>query len=381
MTELHFFTSESVAEGHPDKMADQISDAILDDILSKDPEARVACETMVTTGLVCIVGEITTQCYSDVPRIARRTIGEIGYNNPEYGFHCDTCAVITSIDEQSPDIKQGVDTGGAGDQGMMVGYAVRETKELMPLPITLAHRLVRRLGHARKRRILPFLRPDGKSQVTVQYEDGHPVRIEAVVVSCQHDPDVHISELREAVLQQVILKVLPPDMLDKNTKYHINPTGTFVVGGPVADAGMTGRKIIADTYGGMSSHGGGSFSGKDPTKVDRSGAYAARYVAKNIVAAGIADKCEVQIAYAIGVKEPVGIWVETFGTNNMGHSKLIQLIRDNFDLTPAGIIRDLNLRRPIYRKTAVYGHFGRERPEFTWENTDKAQGLRRQAGL
>jgi S-adenosylmethionine synthetase len=362
-------------------MADQISDAILDDIIGKDPMARVACETMVTTGLVCIVGEITTDSYADVAKVARQTIREIGYDKPEYGFHCDTCAVVTSIDEQSPDISRGVNTGGAGDQGMMVGYAVRETRELMPLPITLAHRLVRRLAQVRRRKILPFLRPDGKSQVTVQYEDGRPVRIEAVVVSCQHDPDVHIADLREAVMQEVILKVLPGKSLDKNTKYHINPTGRFVVGGPVADAGMTGRKIIADTYGGMSSHGGGSFSGKDPTKVDRSGAYAARHVAKNIVAAGIADKCEVQIAYAIGVKEPVGIWVETFGTNNMEHSKLIRLIRDNFDLTPMGIIQELDLRHPIYRKTAVYGHFGRERPEFTWENTDKAEDLRRQAGL
>lgn len=381
MTEKHYFTSESVAEGHPDKIADQVSDAILDDIIGKDPMARVACETLVTTGLVCIVGEITTNCYSEIPKTARNTIRKIGYDKPEYGFHCDTCAVITSIDEQSPDIAQGVDTGGAGDQGMMVGYAVRETKELMPLPITLANRLVRRLAHLRRRGTLPFLRPDGKSQVTVQYEDGRPVRIEAVVVSCQHEPSIKISDLREAVMQEVVLKAMPREMLDKNTKYHINPTGRFVVGGPVADAGMTGRKIIADTYGGMASHGGGSFSGKDPTKVDRSGAYAARYVAKNIVAAGIADKCEVQIAYAIGVKRPVGIWVETFGTNKTNHSKIIQLVRDNFDLTPLGIIRDLDLRRPIYRKTAVFGHFGRTRTEFTWERTDKAEDLKRQVGL
>ena len=382
MTEKHFFTSESVAEGHPDKISDQISDAILDDIIAKDPTARVACETMVTTGLVCIVGEISTGCYSEFAKIARRTIREIGYyDKPDYGFDSETCAVILSIDEQSPDIAQGVDKGGAGDQGMMVGYAVRETPELMPLPIMLAHGLVRRLAVCRREGILPFLRPDGKAQVTVEYEDGRPVHIEAAVVSCQHD-EMDIEDLREAVRHEVIYKTLPEEMFDKKTlKCHINPTGKFVKGGPVADAGMTGRKIIVDTYGGMASHGGGSFSGKDPTKVDRSGAYAARYVAKNIVAANIADKCEVQIAYAIGVREPVGMWVETFGTNRVDHSAIVRLIRDNFDLTPSGIIQYLDLRRPIYRKTAVYGHFGRNEPEFTWERTDKADDLRRQAGL
>ena len=381
MSERHLFTSESVAEGHPDKIADQISDAILDDILSKDPLARVACETLVSTGLVCIVGEITTNCYSEFAKIARRTIRDIGYDKPEYGFHCDTCAVLTSIDEQSPDISQGVNKGGAGDQGMMVGYAARETSQLMPLPIMLAHRLVRRLAYVRRRKTLNFLRPDGKSQVTVEYENGRPIRIETVVVSCQHDPTINISDLRDAVKTEVIFKVLPERLLDNHTTYHINPTGRFVVGGPVADAGMTGRKIISDTYGGMASHGGGSFSGKDPTKVDRSGAYAARHVAKNVVAAGIADRCEVQIAYAIGVAEPVGIWVETFGASRMDDGKLIGLIRDNFDLTPLGIIDRLNLRRPIYGRTAVYGHFGRERPEFTWEKTDMAEELARQAGL
>jgi len=374
-------TSESVTEGHPDKIADQIADAILDDILSKDPHARVACEVLVTTGLVCIVGEITTECYSEFSKIARNTILEIGYDDPEYGFEGNTCAVMVSIDEQSPDIARGVNVGGAGDQGMMFGFAVRETQQLMPAPIMLAHGLVRRLAEARKTRILPFLRPDGKSQVTLEYEDNRPVRADSVIVSCQHAPDVKPQELEEAVREEVIKRVVPASLLDARTRYFINPTGRFVTGGPVADAGMSGRKIIVDTYGGWGHHGGGSFSGKDPTKVDRSASYMARYIAKNIVAAGLADKCEVHLAYAIGVAEPVCLKVDTFGTGRLDNGALLALIGEMFDLTPTGIIEHLKLRRPIYRQTAAYGHFGRQEPGFTWELTDRAEELRERAGL
>lgn len=391
------FTSESVTEGHPDKIADQISDAVLDAILAQDPDARVACETAVTTGLVLVFGEITTDCYVDIPRVVRETIREIGYTRAKFGFDCDTCAVLTSIDEQSPDIAMGVDRAleaklgemsddeleaiGAGDQGMMFGYATNETEDYMPLPISLAHRLCMRLAEARKTREIPFLRPDGKSQVTVEYEDDKPVRVDTVVVSTQHKPDVPMETIREEIIEKVIKPVIPPHLLDNRTRFLINPTGRFVIGGPQGDAGLTGRKIIVDTYGGMARHGGGAFSGKDPTKVDRSAAYAARYVAKNIVAAGLADKCEVQLAYAIGVAKPVSIMVETFGTGKIPDEKIVELIRRHFDLRPAAIIRDLNLRRPIYKKTAAYGHFGRKDPDFTWERTDKAEALRADAGL
>ena len=380
-TQRHLFTSESVTEGHPDKIADQISDAILDAVMAEDPLGRVACETLVTTGLAMISGEITTKTYVDFPSIVRNTIREIGYTRAKYGFDSETCAVISSIDPQSPDIAQGVDTGGAGDQGLMFGFACRETQELMPLPIMLAHKLVRRLTDVRKSNELDFLRPDGKSQVTVEYEGKRPIRVSAIVVSTQHSPNVSNRDLREAILDKVIKPVVPAELLDKDTVFHINPTGRFVIGGPQGDTGLTGRKIIVDTYGGRGRHGGGAFSGKDPTKVDRSASYMARYVAKNIVASGIADEVEVQLAYAIGVAEPVSIYVDTFGTSKLEQAKLVQLVRDHFQMTPRGIIDSLKLRRPIFKKTAAYGHFGRNEPEFTWEATDKADALRSAAGV
>jgi S-adenosylmethionine synthetase len=372
----HLFTSESVTEGHPDKIADQISDAILDDIMREDPKGRVACETMVTTGLAFVAGEITTSWYVDIPKLVRDTIRGIGYTDATYGFDYETCAVITSIDEQSPDIAMGVDREGAGDQGMMFGYACRETAELMPMPILLAHKLARRLAYARKQGILDFLRPDGKSQVTVEYVDEKPVRVHTVVIAAQHDPAVAQKELEEGIIEEVIKATIPADLLTEDTIYHINATGRFVVGGPQADSGLTGRKIIVDTYGGAGAHGGGCFSGKDPTKVDRSGSYAARHAAKNIVAAGLADKCELQLAYVIGVAEPVSITIETYGTGKVDDEKLVSLVRKHFDLTPLGIINRLDLRRPIYKNTAVYGHFGREEEGFTWELTDFADILR-----
>jgi S-adenosylmethionine synthetase len=375
------FTSESVTEGHPDKIADQISDAILDAVLAEDPVGRVACETLVTTGLAMISGEITTKTYVDFPSIVRNTIREIGYTRAKYGFDSETCAVISSIDPQSPDIAQGVDTGGAGDQGLMFGFAVRETPELMPLPIMLAHKLARRLTDVRKSNELDFLRPDGKSQVTIEYEGKRPVRVSAIVISTQHSPNVSHRDLSEAVIEKVIKPVVPGDLLDKDTKFHINPTGKFVIGGPQGDTGLTGRKIIVDTYGGRGRHGGGAFSGKDPTKVDRSACYMARYIAKNLVAAGVADECEVQLAYAIGVADPVSIYVETFGTGKVEQSTLVNLVREHFQMTPRGIIESLQLRRPIFKKTAAYGHFGRTEPEFTWEATDKAEALRAAAGI
>ncbi|MCL6545749.1 MAG: methionine adenosyltransferase [Bryobacteraceae bacterium] len=375
------FTSESVTEGHPDKMADQISDAVLDAVLAEDPMGRVACEVLVTTGLCVVAGEITTKTYVDVPKVARQVIREIGYTDASYGFDAETCGVISALQSQSPDIAMGVDTGGAGDQGMMFGYACDETPELMPLPIMLAHRLVRRLSEVRRAGILNYLRPDGKSQVSVAYENGRPVRIDAVVVSSQHSDAVSTEQLRAEIKQHIIDAVLPPDMVDRNTRIHINPTGRFVVGGPHGDTGLTGRKIIVDTYGGMGRHGGGCFSGKDPTKVDRSACYMARYVAKNVVAAGLADRFEVQLAYAIGVAHPVSVMVEAFGTEKVPMETIQALIREYFDLRPAAIIRDLKLRRPIYRKTAAYGHFGRQDRDFTWEHTDKAELLRSEAGL
>ncbi len=380
-THRHLFTSESVTEGHPDKIADQISDAVLDAVMAEDPLGRVACETLVTTGLAMISGEITTKTYVDFPSIVRNTIREIGYTRAKYGFDSETCAVISSIDPQSPDIAQGVDTGGAGDQGLMFGFACRETKELMPLPITLAHKLVRRLTEMRKSNEVDFLRPDGKSQVTIEYEGKRPIRASAIVISTQHSPNVSNRDLREAVLEKVIKPVVPAELLDKDTVFHINPTGRFVIGGPQGDTGLTGRKIIVDTYGGRGRHGGGAFSGKDPTKVDRSACYMARYIAKNLVAAGVADEVEVQLAYAIGVADPVSIYVDTFGTSTLEQEKLVQLVREHFQMTPRGIIDSLKLRRPIYKKTAAYGHFGRHEPEFTWEATDKAEEMRAAAGM
>ena len=386
-----FFTSESVTEGHPDKMADQISDSILDAILAKDKNARVACETLVTTGMVHVVGEISTTCYVDIPHIVRETIRDIGYTRAKYGFDCDTCGVLVSLDEQSPDIAMGVDdalekkegntdkfdTIGAGDQGMMFGYATNETDDYMPLPISLAHRLARRLAKVRKDGTLPYLRPDGKTQVTVEYEDGKPVRIDTIVISAQHSPEVGREQIESDLLEFVIKPELPEGLFDDKTKLFINPTGRFVIGGPQGDSGLTGRKIIVDTYGGMARHGGGAFSGKDPTKVDRSAAYAARYVAKNVVAAGLADKCEIQLAYAIGVARPVSIHVETFGTGKVPNEKIVELIEKNFDLRPAGIIKMLDLRRPIYKQTSAYGHFGRNDLDLPWEKLDKVEDLKK----
>jgi len=378
----YLFTSESVTEGHPDKIADQISDAILDACLKEDPHSRVACETLTATGLVCIAGEITTKAYVDFQTLVRGVVASIGYDNALYGFDSNTCAVISTINKQSGDIAMGVDTGGAGDQGMMFGYATNENANYMPTPIFLAHKLTQKLTEVRKNGTCPYLRPDGKSQVTVEYDENHkPFRIDAVVISSQHSETVTTEELRADILKHVIQAALPAEMLDADTKYHINPTGRFVIGGPMGDTGLTGRKIIVDTYGGMGRHGGGCFSGKDPTKVDRSACYIARYIAKNVVAAGLADRVEVQLAYAIGVAEPVSILIDTFGTAKIDEGKIAELVRTNFQLTPKGIIESLNLRRPIYRKTAAYGHFGRDDADFTWEKTDKARDLREQAGL
>lgn len=389
------FTSESVTEGHPDKMADQISDSILDAILEKDPMGRVACETLVTTGQVHVVGEISTKCYVDIPKIIRNTVRRIGYTRAKYGFDADTCGILVSLDEQSPDIAMGVDKAleakegkddeaeaiGAGDQGMMFGYATNETTEYMPLPISLAHKLARRLAEVRKTGELSYLRPDGKTQVTIAYEDGKPVAVDTIVISTQHDEDVDLETIRKDMIEKVIKPIVPAELLSDDTKIFVNPTGKFVVGGPQGDSGLTGRKIIVDTYGGMARHGGGAFSGKDPTKVDRSAAYAARYVAKNIVASGIADRCEIQLAYAIGVAHPVSIMVDTFGTGKIGEDKIVDLIDKNFDLRPAGIIRGLDLRRPIYAQTAAYGHFGRTDVDLPWEHTDKADILKKEAGI
>jgi S-adenosylmethionine synthetase len=378
-TQRHLFTSESVTEGHPDKIADQISDAVLDAVLTEDPTGRVACEVLVTTGICIVAGEITTSTYVDVPRIARGTIDYVGYNDATYGFDCNTCGVLNLIQSQSPDISMGVDTGGAGDQGLMFGYACDETAELMPLPIMMAHKLVRRLSEARHEGILDFLRPDGKSQVSVEYVGSTPKRIEAVVISTQHSPDISTEELRREVKKYIIDPIVPSEMVDSQTKFHINPTGRFVVGGPHGDTGLTGRKIIVDTYGGMGRHGGGAFSGKDPTKVDRSACYMARYIAKNIVASKLASRCEVQLAYAIGVADPVSVRVDTFGTGVIADERFTDLVRENFPLTPRGIIDHLQLRRPIYRRTAAFGHFGRNEDTFSWEATNKAEALKEQA--
>lgn len=388
------FTSESVTEGHPDKIADQISDAVLDAILAQDPKGRVACETIVTTGQVHIFGEISTQCYVDIAHIARETINNIGYNRAKFGFDGNTCGVLISIDEQSPDIAMGVDKAleakegqaaeeetGAGDQGMMFGYATNETESYMPMPAYLANKLALQLTKVRKEDVLPYLRPDGKTQVTVEYDDGKPVRVDTIVISSQHAPEVSNEQIRKDIIEKVIAPIVPAEMLDAETKYYINPTGRFVIGGPQGDAGLTGRKIIVDTYGGMARHGGGAFSGKDPSKVDRSAAYAARHVAKNIVAAGLADKCEIQLAYAIGVAHPVSVLVETFGTGKISEDKIAELVRKNFSLSPTGIIRELDLLRPIYKQTAAYGHFGRTDVDLPWEHTEKAAALREQAGL
>jgi S-adenosylmethionine synthetase len=382
----HLFTSESVTEGHPDKIADQISDAVLDAILANDPRGRVACEALLTTGLIVVAGEITTTSHIDIADVARQTVRDVGYTRAKYGFDCDTCGVIVSVHKQSPNIAQGVDQGsdklGAGDQGLMFGYACNETPELMPAPISLAHGLVRRLSQVRREGKLPYLRPDGKSQVSVRYADGQPVRVETVVVSAQHARNIPYERLREEIIEHVVMPSLPPHMVDRrHLTCHINPTGVFEIGGPMGDTGLTGRKIIVDTYGGSCPHGGGAFSGKDPTKVDRSAAYMARHVAKNIVAAGLAERCMVQVAYAIGVADPVSVMVETFGTGKLAKAHLEQLIQRQFDLTPAGIIKYLDLRRPIYRKTAAFGHFGRSEPEFTWERTDRVKDLRQDAGI
>ena len=377
----YLFTSESVTEGHPDKIADQISDAILDAILREDPTGRVACETMLTTGIIFVAGEITTSARVDYARLARETVRDIGYTRAKYGFDCDTCSVILAIDTQSPDIAMGVDVGGAGDQGLMFGFACNDTPELMPMPIQLAHDLTRKLSSVRKEGVLDYLRPDGKSQVTIEYKDGKPHRVDAVVISTQHGAEVSTEQLRADIREHVINSTVPAEYMDANTKFHINPTGRFVVGGPQGDTGLTGRKIIVDSYGGYAPHGGGAFSGKDPTKVDRSATYMARYIAKNIVAAGLAEKCQVQLAYAIGVADPVSVLVETFGTAKIAEEKIEKLVREHFQLTPAGIISSLNLRRPIYQKTAAYGHFGRNEPDFSWETADKAAALRSAAGL
>jgi S-adenosylmethionine synthetase len=377
----HLFTSESVTEGHPDKIADQISDAILDAIIAQDPVSRVACETLVTTGLAIVAGEITTSAYVDFQEVVRSTIKEVGYNRGKFGFDAETCAVLSSIHSQSPDIAMGVDTGGAGDQGLMFGFACTETEELMPLPIMLAHKLVKGLSCARRDGVLEYLRPDGKSQVTVEYDGNRPVRVDAVVVSSQHSPLVTNETMREDIVEKIINRSIPANLMDKNTKIYVNPTGRFVVGGPHGDAGVTGRKIIVDTYGGAAPHGGGAFSGKDPTKVDRSACYMARYIAKNVVAAGIAERALVQLAYAIGVADPVSVMVHTEDTGRIPEEKITELVREHFKLTPRGIMEELDLRRPIYKKTAAFGHFGRTEPEFTWERTDKAAALRSRAGL
>ncbi|MEE8494090.1 MAG: methionine adenosyltransferase [Nitrospirales bacterium] len=377
----YLFTSESVTEGHPDKIADQISDGVLDAVFSQDPYGRVACESMVTTGMAFVAGEITTKCYVDIPRVVREIIRDAGYTRAKYGFDYETCAVITAIQEQSTDIALGVDIQGAGDQGLMFGYATRETPEMMPMPIMLAHKLCRRLAEVRKQNILDYLRQYGKSQVTVEYADGKPIQVTAIVVAAQHSPDVTLQQLREDIIERVVYPVIPQDLLDpESVVYHINPTGRFVIGGPKGDTGLTGRKIIVDTYGGVGSHGGGAYSGKDPTKVDRSASYMARYIAKNIVAADLGDKCEVQLAYAIGVPEPVSIMIDTMGTGKIPDEALCTLVRKHFELTPAEILKALDLRRPIYRQTAVYGHFGRNEPDFTWERVDRAEILAREAG-